>query len=155
IHVTDSGNDPLYGYRPAVNAIVNRLKNSLSNQCLPQKLNAEGDGSVPCLILVQLPNSVGPGACKNPGSACDPKQGLLGPGDLPAGGPSAPLSSDILAKFCDSEEATYRASNGAPGGPNDPDLFPVCALQQLTTANNAGDFDPNGSCAASNDPGWC
>jgi hypothetical protein len=155
IHVTDSGNDPLFGYRPAVNAIINRLKNSLSNQCLPQKLNAAGDGSVPCLIIAQLANSVGPGACANPGGACDPNQGLLGPGVPGAGGASAPLTQDILTKFCQAQEAAYVAAKGTPGGPNDPDLFPACALQQLTTANNAGDFDSAGSCAASKDPGWC
>jgi hypothetical protein len=161
IHVTDQagGNDPLFGYRPAVNAIINRLKNSLNNQCTPQKLTPASDGSVPCLILVQLPNSVGPNTCKQ-GKACDPSQGLLGVGALPAGAPpgsSAPLTQDVLSKFCDAQEASYLAppNNGQPGGPDDPDLYPVCALQQLTTANNASDFDPTGSCLNSKDPGWC
>jgi hypothetical protein len=31
----------------------------------------------------------------------------------------------------------------------------ACALQQLTTTNDAGYFDANGSCAASADPAWC
>ena len=82
IHVSDngSGNDPLYGYRPAVNAIIDRLKNSLSNQCLPQKLQPDTSGVVPCLILVQLATRWVRVACANPGSACDPNQELLGPG---------------------------------------------------------------------------
>ncbi|HEY4013003.1 MAG TPA: hypothetical protein VGM06_06680, partial [Polyangiaceae bacterium] len=42
IHTTaTSDSDPVYGYRPAVNAIVNRLKNALSVQCLPQKLTID------------------------------------------------------------------------------------------------------------------
>jgi hypothetical protein len=171
IHVTDQsgGNDPLFGYRPAVTAIIDRLKNSLSNQCLPQKLNPANpndptDTSVPCLILVQLTNSVGPGACKNPptgqgSGGCDPTQGLLGPGVVSPNAPPGalpPLSSDVLAKFCDSQEATYLANKGQPGGPNDPDLFPVCALQQLTPSDpQAAQEFSNGSCAASPNPGWC
>jgi hypothetical protein len=161
IHVTDnsSGNDPLFGYRPAVNAIINRLKTSLSNQCLPQKLTADSSGNVPCLILVQLPTQVGPGACANPGTACDNSQGLFGPGDTPNGASGPIVSQDILTKFCQTQEAAY---TGAAGGPADPDTFPTCALEQLlpttsTGAANTNDF-PNGAaggCAAAKDPGWC
>lgn len=45
-----------YGYRPAVAAIVSRLKNALTTQCLPQKLRQPSatDLSVPCLVLAQL-----------------------------------------------------------------------------------------------------
>jgi hypothetical protein len=156
IHVTEQGaGDPLYGYRPAVNAIINRLKNSLSNQCLPERLQQDpNDGSVPCLILVQLQTSSAPGACSNPGQACDPTQGLLGPGVVPPGATSAPLSQDILNKFCQSQLAAYVATGGKAGDSNDPTQFPVCALQQLTTNNNPNDFS-NGSCSASKDPGWC
>ncbi len=40
-----------YGYRPAVRAIIDRLKNSLASQCLPEKLSQDESGAVPCLIL--------------------------------------------------------------------------------------------------------
>jgi len=43
--------NPFYGYRPAVRAIIDRLKNSLASQCLPQELSADPQGKVPCLIL--------------------------------------------------------------------------------------------------------
>jgi hypothetical protein len=154
IHVTEQGTgDPLFGYRPAVNAIINRLKTSLSNQCLPQKLVQDATtGNVPCLILVQLPDQVGPGACANPGAACDNTKGLLGPGDKPAGGTTATVSTDILAKFCAAQEGQFKGVKGAPG---DPDTYPTCALDQLTVGTNPGDFDANGSCAGSTDPGWC
>ncbi|HEY1693265.1 MAG TPA: hypothetical protein VGG39_13950 [Polyangiaceae bacterium] len=143
--------DPLYGYNPAVNAIVNRLKASLSNQCLPQRLQPDSSQNVPCLILVQLPGQVGPGACANPGGACDQTKGLLGPGVVPAGANSPTLTQDVLNKYCASLEAAGGYTAGQPG---DPDLQPVCALQQLNPVSNAGDF-ANNSCAASTDPGWC
>lgn len=55
-------NDPTYGYNPAVASIIDRLKNALTQQCLPQSLRDEPDGGytdnnqleVPCLILAQL-----------------------------------------------------------------------------------------------------
>ena len=143
--------DPLFGYNPAVNGIVDRLKTSLTNQCLPQQLTQDNEGNVPCLILVQLATQVGAGACANPGSACNNSQGLLGPGDIPAGGTAPTLTQDILTKFCQTEEAAY---TGTPGAAGDPDTYPTCALQQLTTGLNSGDFQ-NGSCAASPQPGWC
>jgi hypothetical protein len=46
---------PTYGYRPAVAAIIDRLKNALTTQCLPQKLTRdESTNSVPCLVIAQL-----------------------------------------------------------------------------------------------------
>src|ERR1700691_3964212 len=63
IHTTDNaqGNDPLFGYRPAITSIVNRLKNALSVECLPEKLSPVPDGQggvVQCLILATLPNNL-------------------------------------------------------------------------------------------------
>ena len=54
--------DPEYGYNPAVASIIDRLKNALTQQCLPQSLHDLPDGGttdpdllkVPCLILAQL-----------------------------------------------------------------------------------------------------
>jgi hypothetical protein len=40
-----------YGYRPAVNAIINRLKQALTGECLPRTLTPDKTGEVPCLIL--------------------------------------------------------------------------------------------------------
>ena len=40
-----------FGYRPAVGAIVERLKQALGGQCLPRSLTADGAGQVPCIIL--------------------------------------------------------------------------------------------------------
>jgi len=52
----DGKPNPRYGYRPAVKSIVDRLKNALANQCLPQKLTRDDKGQVSCLILETLPN---------------------------------------------------------------------------------------------------
>jgi hypothetical protein len=137
IDVTDNaaGNDPNYGYRPAVNAIVERLKPNLANVCLPNKIGVTADGSVPCSILVTLP---GAGSCTNP--TCPAGLGLSVP-------PKA-----LLASFCASEEQDYAGEKGAPG---DPTLASVCELTQLTASADPLDFDANGSCAASVDKGWC
>jgi hypothetical protein len=56
IHVNEQGpGDPLYGYRPAVSAIVNRLKSALAGQCVPHPLQPDPSGNVPCLVLATLP----------------------------------------------------------------------------------------------------
>src|SRR5262249_47996170 len=130
IHVHEMGTgDPLYGYRPAVKAIIDRLKNSLSNQCLPQKLTLpQGETHYPCLILVQLPQAGPAGSCAHPGSACDPGQGLVGPGS------SVDYPQDIWDKFCQSQKDAWKAAGGMNSGAPDPDTVPVCALQQLTQA---------------------
>jgi len=67
-HETPQGgpNDPLYGYRPAMAAIVQRLAQSLVGGCPPHNL-VPVDGSVPCLVLASLPQ---------PGQTCDPGKGM-------------------------------------------------------------------------------
>jgi hypothetical protein len=67
IDATEQGQgDPLYGYRPAMAAIVGRLTQKLLGQCLPNRLTPT-DGTVPCLVLASLPEA---------GAACDPTKGL-------------------------------------------------------------------------------
>lgn len=150
--------DGLFGYNPAVNGIVDRLKVALGNECIPETLTTDpGTGLAPCLILVSLPAAGAAGSCANPGSACDPREGLVGPDvastTQPAGAP-APLSSAVLQKYCETAEAAYVAGGGAPGGKDDPDVHATCALDQITTQLNAGDFSA-GTCASAKDPGWC
>ncbi|WP_437621703.1 hypothetical protein [Sorangium sp. So ce1151] len=40
-----------YGYRPAIGAIIDRLKTVLGGQCLPRTLTPDAEGQVSCLIL--------------------------------------------------------------------------------------------------------
>jgi hypothetical protein len=133
-------NDPVYGYRPAVTAIINRLKNSLSVQCLPQKLTVDPTtGDVPCLILVTLPTQGAETLCDMMGSAYTQP------------------TADVLTRF---QAAPHAAWLKLPAGTKvpDPSSFPTCVLKELAPQDKtlqAGDFDAAGSCAASNDPGWC
>jgi hypothetical protein len=54
-NVTDPSKDN-YGYNPAVSGIVDRLKNALSAQCLPRRLNVNPvDNRVQCLVLETMP----------------------------------------------------------------------------------------------------
>jgi hypothetical protein len=145
IHLTpnrpDGSPDPLYGYRPAINAIVNRLKASLNTQCLPQKLVADNTGAVPCLILVTLQ---GDGSCLNP--TCDPIQGLTAP------------PASVLPKFCQVQEDAWKAGGGANSTVPDPLRQNVCQLKQLIKGVDMGAFDSTGSCAEPMEPnqlGWC
>jgi len=40
-----------YGYRPAIQALVERLRGALRYRCLPRPLAIAADGSVPCVVL--------------------------------------------------------------------------------------------------------
>jgi hypothetical protein len=51
-----------YGYRPAVRAIIDRLKAVLGKECLSRSLTPKADGTVPCLVLEASPPPAG-GQC--------------------------------------------------------------------------------------------
>jgi hypothetical protein len=61
IHPVDqmNGHDPLYGYRPAIKAIVDRLGNALDTACLPEPLHVDAAGAVQCRVVMTLPNGGG------------------------------------------------------------------------------------------------
>ncbi|MDP9150465.1 MAG: hypothetical protein M3O36_11075 [Myxococcota bacterium] len=132
IHESESvPGDPLYGYRPAVKAIVDRLTVNLEVQCVPHKLAPGANGDVPCLVLVTLPA----GDCKGPGlSDVDPT---------------------LLARFRQSQHESWSGGGGATGGNIDPSTLPTCQLAELNPGTSPKSFDANGSCKASNEPGWC
>jgi hypothetical protein len=148
IHVADTtGNDPYYGYRPAVAVIIDRLKAALNDTCLPQPLIALPGGGVSCLVLVQIPDGQAgvSGSCQSP--TCPASAGLTAP------------SQDVLGRYCQGLEDTYNQevadNGGSTHGLTDPANVPVCALRQLTIANFPNDF-PSGSCATeTSDKGWC
>ncbi len=139
--VQQAQQDPLFGYNPAVNAIIDRLKVSLSSQCSTQKLDVADPttGKVSCLVLVALPAGTGGGTCNNPGTACNAMQGLSGPST----NPNDFFQQTLLDKFC--------SDHTKPGA--DPQITadqPVCALAQVLT-----DPQNDKDCAASGTPGWC
>jgi hypothetical protein len=53
-----------YGYRPAIGAIIDRLKAALKGKCLPRELAPDANGQVQCLIIEARATG---GACE-----CDP-----------------------------------------------------------------------------------
>jgi len=129
VHVVDNaaGTDPLYGYRPAVASIINRLKAALTNQCLPQKLSPDPTtGVVPCLILATLPQ-------KGDESQC-------------TGGLSVP-DPTVLAQFRASAEQQFNTNGGADAGLVDPATLPVCQVNQNVV--------PAGQSCKTGAPGWC
>jgi hypothetical protein len=136
-----AGDDPLYGYRPAVSAIVDRLKGALTFACLPRQLPVV-NGAATCVMLVTLPAQAG-GSCTHP--TCDASRGLAQP------------DPTVLANFCAKQEAAYLMYGGVAEAPGDPASESVCELRQLTTLDPqaSAEFDPGGSCAASANPGWC
>ena len=126
IHTSEHGDgDPLYGYRPAVSAIVERLKNALAAQCLPTALTADASGKVPCLILEALP----------PGSTCDASKGL------------SPADTKQGAAYL----ANLDATSGDGDGGSDFAGWTVCQVSELV----GSDLDSNGSCTSSSAAGWC
>ncbi len=141
--LTQAQADPLFGYNPAVNAIIDRLKVSLSSSCSTQKLVLAPPpavaGTVDCLVLVALPAGTGGGTCHNPGAACDSKLGLSGP----SSDPNALFQQTLLDDFC-----TAHTQMGAQ--PQITANQPVCALNQVIL-DPADDMD----CSHNNTPGWC
>ena len=98
-----------YGYRPAVRTIVGRLKNALAERCIPQPLEEEADGTVPCLILELLPQA------GDQATACDPAKGLQQP------------EAGVLARY----RKQQQTDNADPA-----DLQrPLCAVKQLIGAD--------------------
>ncbi len=153
IHTTDaSGTDPLYGYRPAVSALIGRMKNALGQPCLPDALPADPScGAAACALL----ETVGAG-----GTQAD-----CGSGMYP--GFTQPDPS-VLAQFNAAQHASWVQAGGLTAGIGpDPSTLPTCQVTQLVPASNPpgpacatshtqveADF-LGGTCAASAEAGWC
>jgi hypothetical protein len=96
--------DPTYGYNPAVTSIINRLKNALTQQCLPRQLKRDSQTkNVPCLVLARLAE----------GDTCDKYPGLTLP------------DSSILSTF----QQQQKEASGEGG--LDLSTLAVCQVQQL------------------------
>ncbi len=128
-NVTDATR-PDFGYRPAIRAIVDRLKQVLGGQCLPHPLSrSPQDGTVPCLVLVVFPKDT------PPNTACDPAKGL------------GPVDPEILKRFDEQRLADLRE---VQPGATEADLGPACELAQLVP-----DVDFKDTCESSQAAGWC
>lgn len=120
-------NNPEYGYNPAVNEIVDRLKNALTQTCLPQALSKDDNGNVPCLMLEVMPEGV---------TSCE-LEGRENP------------DAEVLTKFTESLDASQKSRTVCVLGQN-PGAGSVDGCQQ-GTGENAGwcylDGDAAGRCS--------
>lgn len=116
-----------YGYRPAVRAIVDRLKNALTNTCLPQALSRDEKGEVPCLLLETLADEND--TCQNHSLE----------------EPSAEVRKAFLA-----EQTKEVEKAKAAGIENvvDQTKLPLCQIPQIVKAEGS-------SCENNSDAGWC
>ena len=136
-NVTDQ-NAADYGYRPAIAAIVDRLKEQLGDRCLPRPLNInEADGTVACNLVETIPQP--DGQCN-----CDPARARRDP-------------DPVLASVVRDQLANER---GNLCGTDDPNCVGACLcevlqVQQVTTnptdALDVCQNDPD----ASGVEGWC
>jgi len=118
--------NPDYGYNPAVATIVDRLKSALGNTCVPQPLETDPSGHVPCLILEEL---------LVPGAKCDPAKGVKD------------ADPSIVAKYKEQRQQDLGGSDAGVDLAN----ITVCEAQQLT-----GNQLQNGTCDYPGaPPGWC
>jgi hypothetical protein len=134
-----TGDDPLYGYRPAFAPLIDRLKPALTNLCLPEAPKVDPKTNLAsCTVLVELPD--GPGTCAKP--TCDASLGLSVP------------PATVLASTCSALHREYLAQvadRGSATGITDASLRSVCELGELTPPSSF----IGGTCASSPDPGWC
>ncbi len=136
IHTVDNATqtDPLYGYRPAMNAIVEVLKIGLGDTCLPQRLTIDGTTNrVACLVLGTFPS--GPNTPTN----CASIPGWTDP------------EPSVLQHFKDDQHAAFVAS-GNTTGLTDPETELTCSLNQLTPDVNC---KVQSSDAGTQSTGWC
>jgi hypothetical protein len=129
--------DPMaqdYGYRAALDAIVERLKDGLTGRCLPVPLRPVPDPKhagkivVPCTVTEARPNPLG-------SLGCDPNRGRtdLDPKEV------APALAELKAKgVCD------------VGGSPPCSSYSVCQLQEAGTGCHT---DENATAPSA--PGWC
>jgi hypothetical protein len=59
----DDPNGQDYGYRPAIGAIIERLKEQLQDRCLPRPLALDNEGNVPCSIVEARRKSMSDEVC--------------------------------------------------------------------------------------------
>jgi hypothetical protein len=138
-NVTDP-NASDFGYRPAIAAIIDRLKEQLGNRCLPRSLNTNpADGTVACNLVETIPRPEAGTAC-----TCDPTIARQVP-------------DPVLDSVVRSQLAADRAK---PCGDADPNCVGACLcevlqVQQVTTnPDNALTVCQNLE-TASGVEGWC
>jgi hypothetical protein len=116
--ITTGSSDPNYGYNPAVDVVIAKLKSALGSTCIPRDLTLTG-GQAPCTVLELLPTE---GLEDDLPGDCDPSKGL-----------SVPLP-EVLAQ--------YRSEQEESGNGDATDALTkrtVCQLGQLAAPCFAND----------------
>jgi hypothetical protein len=138
VDVTTAAERADFGYRPAIDAIVDRLKEQLGDRCLPRGLLTGADGSVPCTLVEVTPRP-------NERCECDPTIARRAPESRTAAAIREQLASD----------------RAAPCGDDDPSCARAC-LCEVLQVQQAANPDPEAALAACRqDPnasgaeGWC
>jgi hypothetical protein len=126
-----------FGYRPAIAAIVDRLKEQLGDRCLPRSLNTNpDDGTVDCNLVETIPRPEGACNCNVAGRR----------------EPDPVLASVVRAQLA--------ADRLSPCAPNDPSCAGACLCELLQVQEVATNPD-NALEACQNDEdapgveGWC
>jgi hypothetical protein len=145
--------EPDYGYNPAVNAIVDRLKEAFTGKCLSRQLNVKKDANgnpvvppvIPCKIVeVTRVEGQACGGSGEPQGGCDPKQGR--------GSVSTQLQSAVR------EQLRTNAKNcGAEGQPKCED-FCMCTINALTNRDDVNlcqTADKDSALQSIATPGYC
>ncbi len=124
--------DPNYGYNPAVQAIVDRLAETLKGTCLPREMTVDENGAVPCAVVETMRPDVGELDCS-----------LAGRDEVP------PHLVGVVRNYLDDSGFC------GDGTGVDCDDMHMCAIDQLSG-------DPRGEClndprdpATFVDPGFC
>lgn len=137
VDISTRATRPDFGYRPAIAAIVDRLKQQLANRCLPRRLELADDATVPC-TMVETRRDAG-GACD-----CDPR--------LARQAPRARVDALVRAQL---------ARDGAGCGSDDPQCLEAC-LCEVLQVQDAANPDPGEAlraCREDEEPsgveGWC
>jgi hypothetical protein len=69
-----------YGYGPAIDAIVDRLKQALTGKCLPRTLTPDASGNIPCSVVEARPTpATGQPACSATPGRSDPDPQVIEP----------------------------------------------------------------------------
>jgi hypothetical protein len=127
-----------FGYRPAVDAIVERLKARLGDRCLPRGLLTAADESVPCTLVEAVPQPSG--QCE-----CDPAIARKAPDARTSSLIRTELASDP-ARLCGTDDPSC---NGAC----------LCEVLQVQQAQNPDPQAALRACRedenASGVEGWC
>ena len=123
-----------FGYRPAMNAIVDRLKGAIVDRCLPRELAVDPTGDVPCAV-VETYRGDGGTACSCAGTARKPPRAEVGPAvrkrleeQGQCGGDTGVPCSD----FCLCE--ITRAGTDASGATVDADAHRACLTEEAPAA---------------------